>query len=87
MTKKDENTGSGSSSPEFRLTRDMLSTTNALLNLRDRGQAVYIKKLPFHATVCDRLVNNGLVTLTERNGKKIMVITQLGRDVLTMAGY
>lgn len=65
----------------------MLWTTKALLDLRDRGQAVYIKKLPFHTTVCDRLVQNGLVTLTERNGKKIMVITQVGRDVLTMAGY
>jgi hypothetical protein len=87
VTKNDANTGSERSSREFSLTRDMLSTTSALLDLRDRGQAVYIKKLPYHTTACDRMVANALVTVSVRKGKKIMVITQAGRDALTKAGY
>lgn len=87
MTKSDASTGSNASVPEFKLTRDMLSTTKALLNLRNRGQAVYVKKLPFHKNVCDRLVLHGLVTLVERQGKKIMAITSAGRDALLKAGY
>ena len=65
----------------------MLATTKALCDLRDKGQAVFIKKQPYHITVIERMVAHGLVTLKERQGKKVMAITQAGRDALTKAGY
>lgn len=74
-------------STPFKLTRDMQSTTWALLDLR-RGFQVWQRHPPYHATVRARLITNKLATLTEhRSGRKTLAITQAGLDALTTAGY
>lgn len=65
------------------LSRDSISTARALKNLRDRGQAVWTNRKPWHKSVMDRMVESGwAVILDGSNDRKIMRITDAGREAL-----